>query len=97
MTGMMDRREVNRILALAAGGMITGATGIFAPTANGANAQTPQNGATRVNASIGVKTLLSKPLAKMDNPEVRMLTLTVAPGSTSHAHRHTGPVFAYIL
>lgn len=97
MSGMMDRREVNRILALAAGGMITGATGIFAPAANGANAQTPQSGAAHANPSIGVENLLSEPLAKMDNPEVRMLTLTVAPGATSHAHRHTGPVFAYIL
>ncbi|HXT86910.1 MAG TPA: cupin domain-containing protein [Verrucomicrobiae bacterium] len=97
MTGMMDRREVNRILALAAGGMIAGASGILAPAANASKAQTPQNGVAHANMSIGVKNLLSEPLAKMENPEVRMLTLMVAPGATSHAHRHTGPVFAYIL
>lgn len=97
MTGMMDRREANRILALAAGGMFAGASGIFAPAADAAGAQTPQSGAAHANNSIGVQNLLSEPLAKMENPEVRMLTLTVAPGATSHAHRHTGPVFAYIL
>ena len=26
-----------------------------------------------------------------------MVLLTVAPGGTSHPHRHTGPVFAYVL
>jgi len=97
---MMNRRELSRFLALAAGTMITGASGIFAPAANAANAgnaQTPQTGAAPAQNSIGVQDLLSEPLAKMENPEVRMLTLTITPGATSHAHRHTGPVFAYIL
>ena len=95
---MMNRRELSRFLALAAGTMITGgASGIFANAANAASAQSSQSSAARANNSIGVQDLLSEPLAKMENPEVCMLTLTVAPGATSHAHRHTGPVFAYIL
>lgn len=97
MTGMMHRREASRILALATGGIIAGASGIFANAANAASAQSPQSGAAHANNSIRVQDLLSEPLAKMENPEVRMLTLTVAPGATSHAHRHTGPVFACIL
>ena len=91
---MMNRREVNRFLALAAGAMITGSASVFA---DAAQAQSSAAGATRANNSIGVQNLLSEPLAKMDHLEVRMLTLTVAPGATSHAHRHAGPVFAYIL
>lgn len=91
---MMNRREVNRFLALAAGTMMTGGASIFA---GAAQAQSSPGSAARANDSIGVQNLLSEPLAKMENPEVRMLTLTVAPGATSHAHRHTGPVFAYIL
>ena len=91
---MMNRREVNRFLALAAGTMITGSASVFADPAQ---AQSSAGGAARAVNSIGVQNLLSEPLAKMENPEVRMLTLTVAPGATSHAHRHTGPVFAYIL
>lgn len=91
---MMNRREVSRFLALAAGTMITGGASVFA---DAAQAQSSAAGAARASDSIGVQNLLSEPLAKMENPEVRMLTLTVAPGATSHAHRHTGPVFAYIL
>ena len=91
---MMNRREVNRFLALAAGTMVTGGAEILA---GAANAQASQNGAAPANSSIGVQDLLSEPLAKIENPEVRMLTLTIAPDATSHAHRHIGPVFAYIL
>lgn len=91
---MMNRREMSRFLALAAGTMITGGASAFADVAK---AQSPQTAGGPAANSIGVQNLLSESLGKMENPEVRMLTLTVAPGATSHAHRHTGPVFAYIL
>lgn len=91
---MMNRREVNRFLALAAGTMITGGASALADVAK---AQSPQTAGGPAANSIGVQNLLSESVGKMENPEVRMLTLTVAPGATSHAHRHTGPVFAYIL
>lgn len=47
--------------------------------------------------SIGIHTLMQEPLAEMTNPEVTVLTLTVAPGASSQPHKHTGPVFAYLL
>ena len=47
--------------------------------------------------SIGINTLMQDPLAEMTNPEVTVLTLTVAPGANSQPHKHTGPVFAYLL
>ncbi len=56
-----------------------------------------QNAPMRDMSSIAVKPLLQEPLAEMPNPEVRMITLTVAPGATSGPHKHTGPVFAYLL
>ncbi len=37
------------------------------------------------------------PLGDIPDPEVTVITLTVAPGSVSPPHRHIGPVFAYIL
>ena len=40
---------------------------------------------------------MQEPLAEMPNPEVRVITITVAPGAASSPHRHTGPVFAYLL
>jgi len=41
--------------------------------------------------------LLRVALAPIPNAEVTLLILTVLPGSVSHPHHHTGPVFAYIL
>jgi len=92
---MMNRREAGNLLALAAGAIVAAGKSAFAQ----------ENSATRVPAqpdnhtgsSVGVNNLISEPLAEMQNPEVTMLTLTLEPGSNSHAHRHTGPVFAYIL
>ena len=91
---MMNRREAGKLLALGA-----------ATIAAGKSALGEEDSATRVQAqhaehsgsSVGVDNLISEPLAEMQNPEVTMLTLTLAPGSNSHPHRHTGPVFAYIL
>jgi quercetin dioxygenase-like cupin family protein len=90
----MNRREAGKLLALATA-TIAAAKSAFAE----------ENSATRVQAqqpnhsgsSVGVEDLISEPLGQMQNPEVTMLTLTLAPGSNSHPHRHTGPVFAYIL
>ncbi len=48
-------------------------------------------------ASVAVRTLMQEPLAEMPNPEVTVITLTVAPGAVSPPHKHTGPVFAYLL
>lgn len=44
-----------------------------------------------------ITSLIKEPLAPMANPIVEVITLEVAPGSTSAPHEHTGPVFAYIL
>lgn len=48
-------------------------------------------------ASVAVRTLMQEPLAEMPNPEVTVITLTVAPGAVYPPHKHTGPVFAYLL
>ncbi len=44
-----------------------------------------------------VKVLMQEPLGDINNPEVTVITLTVAPGAASPPHQHIGPVFAYIL
>jgi quercetin dioxygenase-like cupin family protein len=44
-------------------------------------------------ASVAVQTLMQEPLAEMPNPQVTVITLTVAPGAVSPPHEHTGPVF----
>lgn len=92
---MMNRREAGKILALAAGALVAGSAKAFAENEL-ATPQT-QNPAAPSGDSVSVDDLMSEPLAQMRDPEVRMLTLMLAPGSVSQAHRHTGPVFAYIL
>jgi quercetin dioxygenase-like cupin family protein len=47
--------------------------------------------------SIGVKRLFEQAVPDIQGKEVRLVRLTVEPGGTSHPHRHTGPVFAYVL
>ena len=91
---MMNRREAGKTLALAAGALLAGSTRAFAEN-QPATAQGQSAGPS--SDSIGVHDLASEPLMEMANPEIRMLTLVLAPGATSQAHRHTGPVFAYIL
>ncbi|HKF53119.1 MAG TPA: cupin domain-containing protein [Candidatus Acidoferrales bacterium] len=91
---MMNRREAGKIFALAAGALVAGSAKAFAEKLP---ATAPGQSATHAGDSIGVDNLMSEPLEQMQNPEVRMLTLTLAPGSVSHPHEHTGPVFAYIL
>jgi quercetin dioxygenase-like cupin family protein len=92
---MMNRREMGKMLALAAGALVARSAGALVETGPRAQAQGPA--AAGSGDSIQVDDLMHEPLAKMADPEVTMLTLTLAPGATSHPHRHTGPVFAYIL
>lgn len=47
--------------------------------------------------SIGVKRLFEQAVPDIGGKEVRLVLLTIEPGGTSHPHRHTGPVFAYVL
>lgn len=44
-----------------------------------------------------IDSLIREPLAKMAHPVIDMITLTMPPGSSSSPHKHTGPVFAYLL
>lgn len=88
---MMNRREIGKILALAAGALVAGSASTLAADT------TAQGQMHHSGDSIGVKDLMTEPLAQMQDPEVTMLTLTLAPGATSHPHKHTGPVFAYIV
>lgn len=92
---MLNRREAGKLLVLAAGAMVAGGKTSFAEEnlATGLSAQHMAHS----GSSVGVRDLMTEPLAEMQDPEVTMLTLTLAPGSISQPHKHIGPVFAYIL
>src|SRR5579864_4826509 len=84
----MTRREVGKALGLAA--LSTAALGelLHGQTASGSK---------KGGDSIGVDRLLSEAVPDIGGKEVRLVLLTVEPGGTSEPHRHTGPVFAYVL
>jgi quercetin dioxygenase-like cupin family protein len=89
---MMNRRDMNRMLALRTAALFAAAAKPAWPAE-----KLPAANAGQSSEPIRVDRLMSEPLAEMQDPELRMLTLTIAPGATLEPHRHTGPVFAYIL
>ena len=84
----MTRRELSKALglaALSAAGLSELMQSQTAPTI------------TKGGDSIGVKRLFEQAVPDIGGKEVRLVLLTVEPGGTSQPHRHTGPVFAYVL
>jgi quercetin dioxygenase-like cupin family protein len=84
----MTRREVGKALSLAAFSVAGVCEFLQAQTASGSN---------KGDDSIGVDRLLAQAVPDIGGKEVRLVLLTVKPGGTSEPHRHTGPVFAYVL
>jgi quercetin dioxygenase-like cupin family protein len=92
---MATRREINGALTAAVAAFISKKSGplLWAE----APSQPNQQGQRSNTPSIDVQQLMQEPLAEMPNPQVTVITLTLAPGANSSPHRHTGPVFAYLL
>ncbi len=92
---MINRRQMNGALTVALATFFSGNMSTLLQ----AQEQPSQNGQGHMRnmSSVAVKTLMQEPLTEMPNPEVTVITLTVAPGATSPPHQHTGPVFAYLL
>lgn len=93
---MTTRREINSSLAGIVAGFFLESVGTPSRAAAQRSRQDAQ-GHMQHMQSIGIHTLMQEPLAEMPTPEVTVLTLTVAPGGSSQPHKHTGPVFAYLL
>ncbi len=90
---MVTRREMGTALALTTL-LAAPHTALRAQTAPGGD-DGSRHGPSR--SPMGVQTLMQEPLGDITDPQVTVITLTVAPGTVSPPHRHTGPVFAYIL
>lgn len=91
---MITRRDMNSAFALTA--LFSGAP-VAVLRAQAAPQPANQHGHMAGSAAVAVKTLMQEPLGEIANPEVTVITLTVAPGAMSPPHKHIGPVFAYIL
>ena len=91
----MTRREVNRAFTAGVAALFSGGVSAVLKAKAPPVGQNKRPGSNA--SSIAEKTLIQEPLAEMPDPEVSVITLTLAPGSSSSPHEHTGPVFAYIL
>lgn len=86
----MTRRELSKMMGLAAFSV-----GALKAWPEAISSEPPAGKADA--PAIGVKDLFAQTVPDIQDKEVRMVLLTVPPGGTSHPHRHTGPVFAYVL
>ena len=93
---VVTRREMNSALTSMLAAILWETSGSLL-RAEAPPGSTEPPGHTPNASSVAVETLMQEPLAEMPNPEVRVITLTVAPGANSSPHKHTGPVFAYLL
>lgn len=93
---MITRRQINSSLAGIVAGFFLESSGTPLIAAAQGTRQDAQGHMQHMRA-IGIHTLMQEALAEMPSPEVTVLTLTVAPGGSSQPHKHTGPVFAYLL
>jgi len=93
---MMNRRDVNSTLAGVLAGLLSGKSGALL-RAERPPARQNSDGHGQNVSSIVVQTLMKESLAEIPNAELRVSTLTIPPGAPSLPHRHTGPVFAYVL
>jgi quercetin dioxygenase-like cupin family protein len=93
---MITRREMNSALTAMLAALIPEGSGALLRAEPAPSDPNPQDH-TQDRSSIKVHTLMQEPLAEMPNTEVTVITLSIAPGGTSSPHRHTGPVFAYLL
>jgi quercetin dioxygenase-like cupin family protein len=93
---VITRRDMSRTLTLTLTALFSQRPAALLQAEGLSDQQYPQ-GHMRNMASVGVQTLMREPLAEMSHPEVTVITLTVAPGASSPPHKHTGPVFAYLL
>ncbi len=93
---VITRREINSKLTFLLAALFSESPCRLLGAEGPAAQQTVQN-PTRNTSSVAIEKLMREPLAEMPNAEVTVITLTVAPGGTSSPHKHTGPVFAYLL
>jgi quercetin dioxygenase-like cupin family protein len=93
---MITRREMSTSLGVALTAFFSGGTTALLHAETLPSRQNSQDHMSNMSVS-GVKTLMQENLSGVTDPEVTVITLTVAPGEVSPPHEHIGPVFAYIL
>jgi quercetin dioxygenase-like cupin family protein len=93
-SAMMTRREMNATL----GALATLFSGTIASLRAEASPQQSAQATAQPNAPRGITTLMTQDVGELGDSQATMLILTLPPkfGPTP-PHKHTGPVFAYML
>jgi quercetin dioxygenase-like cupin family protein len=91
----MTRREMNTVLGTTVATLVSGAIAALRGEA-AAPQHDPQEHAPS-NLPRGVAPLLTESIGDLGDSDATMLILTLQPKHVSTPHKHSGPVFAYVL
>ena len=90
---MMTRREVNAVFGTTITTLISGTIAALRSEAG-----VPQHdGQPPSNPPRGVTSLMTESIGELGDSDASMLMLTLQPKHVSTPHKHSGPVFAYVL
>jgi quercetin dioxygenase-like cupin family protein len=92
---VMTRREANTVLGATFATLISGA--IAALRGEAATLQHDAQEHATANPTRGVAPLLTESIGDIGDADASMLILTLLPKHVSTPHKHSGPVFAYVL
>ena len=91
---MMTRREMNTVLGATVATLISGTIAALRAEAAVSQQDSQQQPSP---APRGVTSLIHESLGDMGDSDATMLMLTLRPSLVSTPHKHSGPVFAYVL
>lgn len=94
---MMTRRELTQTLGASFVALIAG--GVTALRAEGDAPQHDHDSQDHpaTGPALGAKSLIDQPITGLGDFDAEMLLLTLPPKFASTPHKHSGPVFAYVL
>ena len=92
---MMTRRELNTVLGAAVGTLMSGT--LAALRGEAAPPQHNPQEHEAANPPRGVTPLMTESVGDLGDSDASMLILTLRPKFVSTPHKHSGPVFAYVL
>jgi len=91
----MTRREMNTMFGATVAAVISGAIAPMRAESAVAQDHTQEHSAS--NPPRGVAPLITQSIGDVGDADASMLILTLEPKHVSAPHKHSGPVFAYVL
>ncbi len=92
---MMTRREMNTVLGTTVATLVSGTIAALRGEAAAPQHDAQEHAGT--NLPRGVTPLMTESIGDLGDSDASMLILTLRPKFISTPHKHSGPVFAYVL